>query len=84
MHNGPGIEIGKFGICHGPILGSLDEFDLIVTGRGGHAAKPNEAIDPIVIAAQVIVGLQTLISPENQSHGGTHDLHNQTERRHGL
>ncbi|WP_407169172.1 M20 aminoacylase family protein [Bradyrhizobium sp. ORS 111] len=62
MHNTPGIEIGKFGIRHGPILGSLDEFDLIVTGRGGHAAKPNEAIDPIVIAAQVIVGLQTLIS----------------------
>lgn len=62
MHNGPGIEIGKFGICHGPILASLDDFDLVVTGKGGHAAKPNETIDPIVIAAQIIVALQTLVS----------------------
>lgn len=62
LHNVPGIEVGKFGICHGPILAALDEFDLIVKGRGGHAAKPHEAIDPVVIAAQIIVGLQTLVS----------------------
>lgn len=62
MHNMPGIEVGKFGICHGPILASLDEFDLVVKGRGGHAAKPHETIDPIVIAAQIILGLQSLVS----------------------
>lgn len=62
MHNAPGIDIGKFGICYGPILASLDEFDLVVTGTGGHAAKPNETVDPIVVAAQIIVGLQTLVS----------------------
>ncbi|NLS74224.1 amidohydrolase [Bradyrhizobium brasilense] len=62
MHNGPGIEIGKFGICHGPILASLDDFDLVVSGKGGHAAKPNETVDPVVIAAQVIFALQTLVS----------------------
>ncbi|ANW03070.1 M20 aminoacylase family protein [Bradyrhizobium icense] len=62
MHNTPGIEVGKFGICHGPILASLDEFDIVVAGKGGHAARPHEAIDPIVIAGQVIVGLQTLVS----------------------
>ncbi|MCA1510535.1 M20 aminoacylase family protein [Bradyrhizobium sp. NBAIM01] len=62
LHNVPGIEVGKFGICHGPIMAALDEFDLIVKGRGGHAAKPHEAIDPVVIAAQIIVGLQTLVS----------------------
>ncbi|WP_404294979.1 M20 aminoacylase family protein (plasmid) [Microvirga sp. RSM25] len=62
MHNGPGLEVGKFAICHGPILAALDEFDLVVTGKGGHAAKPQETIDPVVIAAQIIVGLQTLVS----------------------
>ncbi|MEY9981452.1 amidohydrolase [Bradyrhizobium yuanmingense] len=62
LHNVPGIEVGHFGICQGPIMAALDEFDLIVKGRGGHAAKPHEAIDPVVIAAQIIVGLQALVS----------------------
>ncbi|CAH2394349.1 M20 aminoacylase family protein [Mesorhizobium ventifaucium] len=62
MHNTPGIEIGQFGICHGPILSSLDDFDLIVKGKGGHAAKPHEGVDPIVIAAQIILGFQILVS----------------------
>ncbi|MGY3287123.1 amidohydrolase [Bradyrhizobium sp. LM3.6] len=38
------------------------DFDIIVRGRGGHAAKPHETIDPVVIAAQIIVGIQTLVS----------------------
>ncbi|MER9560137.1 M20 aminoacylase family protein [Mesorhizobium sp. M0323] len=62
MHNRPGMEVGKFGICDGPIAAALDEFDIVVKGRGGHAAGPHQTIDPIVIAAQIIVGLQTLVS----------------------
>lgn len=62
MHNAPDMEIGSFGICEGPILASLDEFDLVVKGKGGHAAKPNEAVDPVVIAGQIIVGTQTIVS----------------------
>lgn len=62
MHNMPGLDVGKFGICDGPIMAALDEFDIRVRGRGGHAAKPHQNIDPIVIAAQIIVGLQTLVS----------------------
>ncbi|MFB6418801.1 M20 aminoacylase family protein [Bradyrhizobium tunisiense] len=62
MHNSPGMEVGKFGICDGPIAAALDEFDLIVKGKGGHAAKPHQTIDPVVIAAQIILGLQTLVS----------------------
>ncbi|MER9178342.1 M20 family metallopeptidase [Mesorhizobium sp. M0955] len=62
MHNQPGMEIGKFGICDGPIMGSQDDFDIVVKGRGGHAASPHRTIDPVVIAAQIIVGLQTLVS----------------------
>lgn len=62
MHNEPGLEIGKFAICDGPLMAALDEFDIVVRGRGGHAAEPHKCVDPIVIAAQIIVGLQTLVS----------------------
>lgn len=62
MHNRPGMEVGKFAICDGPAAAALDEFDIIVKGRGGHAAHPYRTIDPIVVAAQIIVGLQTLVS----------------------
>jgi hippurate hydrolase len=62
MHNMPGIEVGKFGICDGPIMAAIDEFDIIVKGKGGHAAMPHQNIDPVVIAAQIILGLQTLVS----------------------
>lgn len=62
MHIQPGIDIGKFGICPGPIMGSQDDFDIIVKGKGGHAAEPHRTVDPVTIAAQIILGLQTLIS----------------------
>ncbi|PDT43799.1 amidohydrolase [Sinorhizobium fredii] len=62
MHNYPGLDIGKFMICSGPIQGGLDDFDLIVKGRGGHASTPHHNIDPIVIGAQIIVGLQALVA----------------------
>ncbi|WP_370196279.1 amidohydrolase [Bradyrhizobium elkanii] len=62
LHNVPGMDVGKFGICHGPIMAALDEFDLVVKGKGGHAAKPHETIDPVVIAAQIGIGMQTLVS----------------------
>ncbi|MDX0852381.1 amidohydrolase [Sinorhizobium medicae] len=62
MHISPGIDVGKFGIRHGSIMGSQDDFDIIVKGRGGHAADPSQTTDPVVIAAQIIMGLQTLVS----------------------
>lgn len=62
MHNAPNIDVGKFGICRGPIMAAQDDFEIIVRGKGGHAAKPHETIDPVVIAAQIVIGLQTLVS----------------------
>ncbi|MCO6419834.1 M20 family metallopeptidase [Siccirubricoccus sp. KC 17139] len=62
MHNSPGLPVGSFAIRPGPILASLDEFDLIIRGRGGHAARPSETVDPIPIAGQVLCSLQTLVS----------------------
>lgn len=62
LHNQPGLEVGKFAICDGPILAALDEFDLIVKGRGGHASRPHETIDPVVLSAQIILGMRALVS----------------------
>ncbi|RUU74067.1 MULTISPECIES: amidohydrolase [unclassified Mesorhizobium] len=62
MHNWPGIDVGKFAICAGPMMASQDDFDIVVKGRGGHAAAPHLTVDPVVIAAQVIIGLQALVS----------------------
>ncbi|WP_354126711.1 M20 aminoacylase family protein [Bradyrhizobium sp. RT9b] len=62
MHTKPGLDVGKFDLCYGPIGAALDQFDIVVKGRGGHAASPHKNIDPIVIATQVIMGLQTLVS----------------------
>ncbi|MCA1442109.1 amidohydrolase [Ensifer sp. IC4062] len=62
MHNEPGLDVGTFAICNGPVMAALGEFDIVVKGRGGHAAEPHRSVDPIVIAAQIILGLQTLVS----------------------
>ncbi|CAN7245571.1 M20 aminoacylase family protein [Mesorhizobium caraganae] len=67
MHNWPGMAVGKFAICDGAISSALDEFDILVRGKGGHAAKPHLTTDPIVIAAQIITGLQTLVSRKTDS-----------------
>ncbi|MBB4233236.1 hippurate hydrolase [Rhizobium mongolense] len=62
LHNEPGMAVGDYGTCYGPFMAALDEFDLIVKGKGGHAAEPHRCIDPIVITAHVLLGLQTLVS----------------------
>jgi hippurate hydrolase len=62
LHNIPGIPLGHFAIRPGPIMAGGARFTIRVRGRGGHAALPHEAIDPIVIAAQIICALQTIAS----------------------
>src|SRR6266567_637509 len=56
--------IGRVGVRAGPVFASADKFMLTVKGKGGHAAMPQESIDPIVIAAHIVTALQTLISRE--------------------
>lgn len=62
MHNWPGIPVGEFGTRAGALMASQDDFDIVVKGRGGHAAAPHHAVDPVVIAAHIITGLQSLVS----------------------
>lgn len=62
MHNMPGLPVGEFAIRTGPIMAATDEFRIEISGRGGHAAKPQETIDPIVIGSQLVSALQTIAS----------------------
>ena len=62
MHNWPGMPAGQFAIRPGPFFAASDFFDIHVAGKGGHAAKPHEAVDPVVVASQIITALQTISS----------------------
>lgn len=62
LHNIPGIPIGEFAIRKGPIMAATDEFTITIEGRGGHAAQPHTTIDPVVIGAQLVNALQTIVS----------------------
>jgi amidohydrolase len=62
MHNWPGLPEGQFAIRPGPMMAAFDIFEITVAGRGAHAAMPHLGIDPVVAAAQIVGGLQTIAS----------------------
>jgi amidohydrolase len=62
LHNWPQLPKGTVALRSGPIMASSDTFYLTVRGKGGHAAKPETTIDPIVIGAHIVTALQTLVS----------------------
>lgn len=62
MHSAPGLAVNRFAIRSGPIMAETLEFVVRITGRGGHAARPHETCDPIVIGAHVVTALQTIVS----------------------
>ena len=62
IHNGPGLPLGSFAICPGPIMAAFDKFEITVTGSGTHAGIPHGGIDPIVVASELVSALQTVVS----------------------
>ena len=58
MHNMPGIPVGTFAIRPGPMMAAADQFDIVVTGKGGHAAKPHDCIDTTLVASHIVVAMQ--------------------------
>jgi len=62
IHNFPGMPLGFIGGRAGPLLAAADEFQINITGQGGHAAMPNTTIDPVMIAVQIAQALQTIVS----------------------
>lgn len=62
MHNRPGLAIGKFQIRTGPMMAGGAYFDITVTGRGAHGARPEAGIDPVIVASHITTALQTVVS----------------------
>ena len=62
LHLMSAVDTGKISLRAGPVMASVDQFGITITGSGGHGAFPHQTIDPIVIAASLIGELQTLVS----------------------
>jgi hippurate hydrolase len=64
FHNEPGFPAGQFGFLPGVIYSSSDTAVVTIEGKGGHGAMPHTTVDPIMVAAHLILALQTLVSRE--------------------
>ncbi len=62
MHNWPALEPGRIGLNPGPMMAAADRVEIIVSGRGGHAAHPHRAVDPVVVAAHIVTAAQTIVA----------------------
>jgi amidohydrolase len=62
MHNSPGLPVGEFAIRPGPIMASAEHITIKLEGKGGHAARPHVAIDTILVGAQIVNALQSIVA----------------------
>jgi hippurate hydrolase len=62
MHNWPALEPGRIGLNPGPMMAAADRVEITVSGRGGHAAHPHRAVDPVVVAAHIVTAAQTIVA----------------------
>jgi hippurate hydrolase len=62
MHNLPGLAAGKFSLRPGPMMAGIAQFDIAIDGVGGHGAMPEATVDPVLVASQIALALQTIVS----------------------
>jgi amidohydrolase len=62
MHNMPGLPVGQFALRPGSAMSCCDRFEVVIEGEGGHAARPQRAVDPLIATNHVITALQTIVS----------------------
>lgn len=62
LHISPNIPTGVFAGRAGPLMAAADKFKIVVTGRGGHASQPHDACDPIPVACEIVLAVQTLVT----------------------
>ncbi len=67
LHNYPGLPVGEFAIRSGALMASADQFEIEITGKGGHAAEPHQAVDTTLASAQIVVALQSIVSRNVQA-----------------
>ena len=61
-HNWPGMKVGQFALKSGPVFASSNEFKVTIRGKGAHAAMPNNGIDPVPVACQMVQAFQTIVT----------------------
>ena len=66
IHNWPGLRVGEFGMNPGPMMASSNEFEIILRGKGAHAAMPHLGVDPVLVASHLIQAFQSLVSRETK------------------
>ena len=62
IHNAPGKDFGSFNTTHGAIMAAADTFHIHITGKGGHAARPHNCVDPVLAACSIVQALQSIVS----------------------
>lgn len=62
IHNKPGVPLGHIVTKGGPLLAAADRWDIRIKGKGGHAAHPHTTLDPMVVGANIVMALQTIVS----------------------
>jgi len=62
LHNWPGMPAGSFGVTEGPVMAGADRFEIEITGRGGHAAMPHQAVDVVLAGSALVQAAQSLVS----------------------
>jgi len=62
MHNGPGLPVGSFAMRPGPIMAATEHITISIEGVGGHAARPHKCIDSVMVGAQLVTALQSIVS----------------------
>ncbi|WP_207537098.1 M20 aminoacylase family protein [Sabulicella rubraurantiaca] len=62
VHNDPNMKLGEAAVVAGPVLAASDRVNIFIKGVGGHAARPHQTVDPIVVGAQIIVAMQAIVA----------------------
>ncbi len=62
LHNWPGLPAGSFSVLEGPVMAGTDRFEIVIAGRGGHAAMPHLSSDTVLAGAALVQGMQALVS----------------------
>ena len=68
MHNMPGLELGKLYFASGDVMAAVDNWEIELTGKGGHGSMPELSIDPVVAGASLVMALQTIVSRNVSPH----------------
>ena len=68
MHNMPGLELGKLYFAHGDVMAAVDNWEIEITGRGGHGSMPELSNDPVVAGSALVMALQTIVSRNVSPH----------------